>query len=68
MARSQYELTEALAALTTKKFKPKARGKAKGATKSKKEPVMLSVCARHVKYGEKAFSCEDPATCKWPGN
>ena len=62
------ELAAGVAAITTKKPKPRFKGKGKGSSQSKKEPVLLSVCTRHVKYGDKAFSCEDPATCKWPGN
>lgn len=40
-------------------------GAAKGDKKGWEKTVQLTLCKRHVKFGDRAYSCADPSTCQY---
>jgi len=51
-----------------KQGQAKNRANYKPDGQKKRPPRMFSICFRHYRYGEDAFTCEDPANCKWGKN
>jgi len=44
------------------------KGNRGGQGSTQKQPPSVMVCYRHLRYGKKAYSCADPATCQFSKN